>query len=231
MKLLIVASEPAELRAIAARASNVRRAAVRADWARRALLGGNELLLVANGAGRQRAAAALDAALAGFAPDALASTGLCGALVPEMQAADIVVATEVLYKDTRFPVTPVTTALQHHCGAVRTLDHIAQTAEEKRFWRSSGAAAVEMEAAAVGERSQSLGLPFYCVKAVSDLNYETLVNDLNAALRPDGHFDTIKVLGSSLRHPLARVPELLRLWRRSIRAAYILGEFFADCRF
>ena len=231
MKLLIVASESAELRAIAARASNVRRAAVRADWARRVLLGGHELLLVANGAGRQRAAAALDAALAGFVPDALASTGLCGALVPEMQAADIVVATEVLYKDARFPVAPVTTALRHHCGAVRTLDHIAQTAEEKRFWRSSGAAAVEMEAAAVAERSQLLGLPFYCVKAVSDLNYETMANDLNAALRPDGHFDTIKVLGSSLRHPLARLPELLRLWRRSIRAANILGEFFADCRF
>ncbi len=88
-----------------------------------------------------------------------------------------------------------------------------------------------MEAAAVAERALARGIPFYCVKAVSDLADETLANDLNAAMRPDGHFDTIKVLGSTLRHPLVRVPELLRLRRRSARAAICLGDFFADCRF
>lgn len=231
MKLLVVASQPAELRGIAGRSSRVSRAPVRADWARSALLSGHELLMVANGAGPHRAAAALDSALGVFAPDALASTGLCGALVSGMHAADVVVATEVAYEDTHFPAAPVNTQLPYHSGTVRTLDHIAQTAGEKCFWRGTGAVAVEMEAAAVAERSQSLGLPFYCVKAVSDLDNETMANDLNAALRPDGHFDTIKILGSTLRHPLARIPELFRLGRRSVRAAYILGEFFADCRF
>jgi hypothetical protein len=114
---------------------------------------------------------------------------------------------------------------------IRTIDHIAQTAKEKHAWRSTGALAVEMEAGAVADRARSLGLPFYCIKAVSDLADETLTIDLNAALRPDGHFDTIKVLGSTLRHPLFRIPELLRLWRRSAGAANCLGDFFADCRF
>lgn len=231
MKLLVACSEAMELSGVRARASAVRDAGVHSDWSRWARLGDHELLMVANGAGTRRAAAAVDAALAGFRPDALVSTGLCGAIVPELQPAQIVVATEVTFGDARYASSPVKSTFPHSTGVVRTIDHIAQTADEKRLWRATGAIAVEMEAAAVAERAQAAGLAFYCIKAVSDLANETLQIDLNTALRPDGHFDTIKVLGSTLRRPLARVPELLRLWRRSGRAAYRLGDFFADCRF
>ena len=228
---MVVASEPFEFKGLLARAAGVRRAAVDADWARAARLGDHELLLVANGAGRRRAAAAVDAGMAGFQADALASTGLCGAVATELGAAQVVVATEVVHGEARYPAAAPGCAREHRRGVVRTIDCIAVTAEEKRQWRSTGAIAVEMEAAAVAERALARGLPFYCVKAVSDLAEETLANDLNAALRPDGHFDTMNILGSTLRHPLVRVPELLRLWRRSARAANYLGEFFADCRF
>jgi hypothetical protein len=34
-----------------------------------------------------------------------------------------------------------------------------------------------------------------------------------------------------LRHPSARLPELIRLRKRCNRAAQALGEFFADSRF
>ena len=95
----------------------------------------------------------------------------------------------------------------------------------------AGAIAVEMEAAAVARQAQALGVPFYCVKAVSDVADESLSIDFNAALRQDGHFDTISILGAVLRHPLAGVPELFRLRNRSVRAANSLGDFFADCRF
>lgn len=231
MRLLIAASEPREFTGLLARAVDVRRAAVDADWARAARLGTHELLLVANGAGPRRTAAAVSAALAGFPADALASTGLCGAVEPDLRPSQIVVATGVAYGEARYATAPLECALAHRRGVIRTIDHIARTAEEKRFWCSTGALAVEMEAAAVAERALAGGIPFYCVKAVSDLADETLANDLNAALRPDGHFDTIKVLGSTLRHPLLRVPELVRLWRRSTQAAICLGDFFADCRF
>jgi nucleoside phosphorylase len=231
VKLLVAASEPQEFSGILARASHAGCPAVSADWARSAWLGPHELLLIANGAGVHRTGQAVDAALTQFPADALASTGLCGAVSPELHVAEVVVATCVAYEDALYPAAVVKTADLHRCGVVRSIDHIAQTATEKKHWHSTGAIAVEMEAAAVARRAQDLGLPFFCIKAVSDLSNETLANDLNAALRPDGHFDTIKVLGSTLRHPLVRVPELLRLWRRSARAASILGEFFADCRF
>jgi adenosylhomocysteine nucleosidase len=231
MTLLVVTSEPMELRGLLARATAVRKPEVKADWARAASLGGHDLFLVANGAGRERARAAVDAALAALRPDAFVSTGFCGAVEPGMEPAQIVVATKVAYGDAAYTPAPLHSDFPHRTGVVRTIDHIAQTAEEKRFWRSTGAIAVEMEAAAVAERAVAAGLPFFCVKAISDLANETLQIDLNGALRPDGHFDTMRVLGSTLRHPLARVPELVRLWRRSGRAANYLGDFFADCRF
>jgi hypothetical protein len=58
-----------------------------------------------------------------------------------------------------------------------------------------------------------------------------MANDFNAALRADGHFDTMGILRETLRRPLARLPELCRLRQRSIRAARVVGDFFADCRF
>ena len=89
----------------------------------------------------------------------------------------------------------------------------------------------EMEAAGVAERAEALGLPFYCVRAVTDLASEDMANDLNGALREDGHFDTMHILRGTLRNPWLCLPELFRLRNRCIRAASVLGEFIADCRF
>jgi hypothetical protein len=105
------------------------------------------------------------------------------------------------------------------------------TAEEKKQLHSTGAIAVEMEAAGVAQRAEKLGVPFFCLKAVTDLADETMANDFNVVLRSDGRFDTMKVLLSSLRHPWVRLPELFRLQRRCALAARSLGEFIADCRF
>jgi hypothetical protein len=88
-----------------------------------------------------------------------------------------------------------------------------------------------MEAAGVAQRAQKLGVPFFCIKSVTDLADETMANDFNVVLRSDGRFDTMKVLLLSLRHPWVRLPELFRLQRRCALAARSLGEFIADCRF
>ena len=201
------------------------------DWARLTHLAGHELLLVANGAGSRRAAAAADAAADFFQPDAVISTGFCGALDPQLALSDVVVATAVVSADRTYEALPVSSTAAHHAGVVYSIDHVAQTAEEKRRLRAGGAMVVEMEAAGVAARAQARGLPFYCIRVVTDLAGETMVNDFNAALRTDGHFDTMVILRGTLRRPLARLPELCRLWRRSVRAAHVLGAFFADCRF
>jgi len=205
--------------------------ALSVDWARTTRLGAHDVLAVANGAGSRRAASAVDAAAAVFLPDAVMSTGFCGALDPDLALADVVVATSVAGPDRLYPALPVSTAAPHHTGVVCSIDHVAQTAEEKLRLRAGGAMVVEMEAAGVAARAQARGLPFYCVRAVTDLAGETMANDFNAALRADGHFDTMVILRRSLRRPLARLPELCRLRQRSVRAARALGDFFADCQF
>ena len=230
-RLLVVASDPMEFSGILAHAGEIRKISLRADWARRVRMANDEWLLVANGVGSPRAAAAVDAALENDRPGAVASIGFCGALEPELGLGEVVVATEVAGDNGRFAALPLTGPFPHHWGVVCTIDHIAQSAAEKGRLRASGASAVEMEAAAVAGRAARHALPFYCVKAVTDLAGENLANDLNGALRSDGHFDTIRILGSLLRYPLARVPELVRLRKRSVRAAHVLGDFFADCRF
>jgi hypothetical protein len=148
--------------------------------------------------------------------------------------ADVVVATSIgTGRDAgpTYPALPVASAAPHHTGAVCSIGHVAQTSAEKRRLRASGVIAVEMEAAGVAARAEARGLPFYCVRAVTDLAGEDMANDFNGALRPDGHFDTMFILIGILRHPLVRLPELFRLRNRCVRAACGLGEFIAECRF
>jgi adenosylhomocysteine nucleosidase len=226
-----VASAPMEFPGILSHAADPRPTQVAVDWARTVRLGSHDALLVANGAGARQAAAAVDAALAFFQPDAVVSTGFCGALVPGLAIADVVVASSVASAVRRYPALQPTCEAPHHIGVICSIDHIAQTAREKAGLRAAGGAAVEMEAAGVAEQAANRGLPFYCVRVVTDLADEDMANNLSEALRPDGHFDTIVILRNAVRHPWARLPELIRLRRRSIRAASALGDFIADCRF
>lgn len=258
MKLLFVASDPMEFRGLLAHATAVREAEVAARWSRLATLGVNEVLLVANGAGPDRAGAATDAGIKAFDAAAIVSTGFCGALAPELGIADLVSATCVENADRCYAtrmwdrppglsvgrghalpaaqeaaktngaaITNGAQAPRHFSGPIRSIPYVARTAEEKRNLAVTGAIAVEMEAAGIAARAENHGLPLYCIRAVTDLAGETLANDFNKALRLDGQFDTILILKGTLRHPIARLPELFRLRKRCVRAAHILGDFFA----
>jgi nucleoside phosphorylase len=249
MKLLFIASDKMEFRGLLAHATAVREAAVAARWSRFATLGANEVLMVANGAGPERAAAATDAGMKVFDAAAIVSTGFCGALAPELDIADLVSATSVDDASQCYATRvwdkppglsgqgvapprgqagrPVPHGSRHFSGPIRSIPYVAQTAEEKRNLAVTGAIAVEMEAAGIAARAQSYGVPLYCIRAVTDLAGETLANDFNMALRLDGQFDTILILKGTLRRPMVRLPELFRLRKRCVRAAHVLGDFFA----
>jgi adenosylhomocysteine nucleosidase len=186
--------------------------------------------MVANGIGRQRAAAAVDSAWTVFPADRVISVGFCGALDPALRLADIVVATCIATNMRRFAVLPLAGKTPVANGLICSIDSIATKASEKQELHLRGGIAVEMEAAGVAERAESLGLPFSCVKVVTDLASEDMANDFNKALRSDGHFATMHIFGAALRHPGSRVPELIRLQQRCARAARTLGDFIADCR-
>ena len=173
----------------------------------------------------------MDAALREFAADAVVSTGFCGAVDPGLAIADVVVATSVTDGSKQFAALQPECGRRHHTGVVATIDHVARTAREKQQLRGAGAIAVEMEACGVAERANVHGLPFFCIRVVTDLAEEDLANDFNAALREDGRFATMDILKGTLRNPFVRLPELFRLRNRCVRSARVLGEFIADCRF
>jgi adenosylhomocysteine nucleosidase len=231
VNLLFIAAEARELAPLVGRCAGAAPAALPVDWARAASLHGHRSLFVANGAGGVRAAAALEAACREFRPDVVVNTGFCGALDPELEIAQVVTGEEVVGDGGRWPARRPAGGPASRGGVVRSIGRVAQTAGDKRRLRQDGGDVVEMEAAGVAERAAAQGLPFYCIRAVTDLADESFAIDLNAALREDGHFDTMHILRESLRRPATRVPELLRLRNRCVRAARALGDFIAECRF
>lgn len=175
---------------------------------------------VANGPGPRLAGAAVRG---GF--DAVLSAGICGALDPDLRVGDIVVANAV----NEIPVQVVSGPEPRLVANIASIDRVVGTVEEKKDLFRSGAVAIEMEAAGVLQRAQELGMPCFCVKAVSDVADEAFALDLNAARNQSGRFSVARILGQALRHPVTVGPELLRLRRNSARAAKALGEFLEHC--
>ena len=224
-----MAAEPREFHGLLHLCRAVRKLRWPVHWARTAESGARRFWMVANGAGAAHAAQAVDVAVTACQPQAIVSMGFCGALDPALDIGDIVVATAVLGAPV---VCPETEKHQKVFSApVSSLDHVVQTAAEKATLRASGAWAVEMEAAGVAGRAAHHGIPFFCVKSVTDAAGQTFIVDFNKALRRDGHFGTIRILTSALHNPWKAFPELIRLSCSCRIAARTLGEFIAGCRF
>jgi adenosylhomocysteine nucleosidase len=225
--ILFVAADPRELNGWVNRWEGVRSVALAVNWARAGKWKGRAVAAIANGAGAERA---FTAAIMAGKISAVCSTGFCGALDSALNIGDIVVATEVR-NGTRLYPTSLPAGPQAQLGPVVSIDHVAQTAAEKSDLSASGAIVVEMEAAGIARAAEDRGVPFYCIRAVSDLAGETFANDFNAALTPDGRFSIASLVAGALVSPQKRFGELLRLQRRTAVASKNLGDFLADCTF
>ena len=181
-------------------------------WVRAGKWQGRDVIAIANGAGHERARAAVGVVEA-LEPSAFVSIGTCGALDSSLQIGDVFVSTEI-----------------RGCGR-KSVARIAATASEKSELRTTGALVVEMESAGVADASERLGVPFYCVRAVSDLAGQDFANDFNKLLMSDGRFNIPALLLNALAKPLSRIPELYSLAKRTALASENLGEFLALCSF
>ncbi|MCL5744818.1 MAG: hypothetical protein M1541_12985, partial [Acidobacteria bacterium] len=201
--------------------------------ARAAEPNGCRLVLVANGEGAALAGEACEVAWNKQRPEAILSIGFCGALDPALGAGEVLVASRVEAPDGTLSVQARAPECErpHASGRLFSVDRVIQTVQEKRKLRALGGSAVEMEALAVGHRAAQWGVPFYCVRCVTDLAEEGFRLDFNAARAEDGRLLTSRIVWAAARRPAALVPELHQLYWRCRLAARILGDFLADCRF
>jgi len=231
-ELLVVAAEPRELRGILRRCRGAKRLGWPLWFARAGDLNANRLVMVANGPGQELAAKAVGTALARSHPDAVISTGYCGALDSALAAGEIFVAVRVEAAGAGFAAAvPAAAGRGWKTGTLLSLERVATTVAEKSRLRESGAAAVDMEAGAVALAAQRAGLPFYCIRAVLDRAEEEFGFDFNALRGADGRFSRSRILKAALARPLERLPELMKIERRGRKASRALGDFIAQCVF
>jgi nucleoside phosphorylase len=230
--MLFVAAEAREFSGLLPFCRTVERLDWKIAWARKGELNGRRVFLIANGAGPKLAAEAVVGARSKTSAgdlDAVVSTGFCGGLDPALKIGDVFVASRIECAGVSSSVRTPEARRAGFEGTLVSIDRVAQTVEEKRNLRRSGAAAVEMEAAGVLSQVREWGMPFYCVRSVTDLAEESFRIDLNAARGPDGRFSTARILAAAIRRPA--FAELMELRKRSTTAAKSLGEFIADCSF
>ena len=238
MSILLVASEAGELKPVADHLENLRKLNWPIDYAFEGITNGKRFLLAANGAGPKLASRATEVAIRAVTSadlsssqlEAVISTGYCGALDPVLKIGDIVVAHEVL--DAASSETFVCATLQGHesRGVVFSQDRIANDLEEKQqLFEKTGALAVEMEAGGVAARAKRAGLPFYCIKVISDVSTESFGLDLNKMRTTEGRVARGKIVVQALMRPTL-IPGLFRLKRRTEEVAQVLGDFLVSCR-
>jgi adenosylhomocysteine nucleosidase len=232
--LLIVAADRREFAALVERDAGFEPGPFGLRWSRYGQLNGRPALLAANGAGRENAASAGRLASEIHSISAVVSTGFAGALDPELKVGDAFLSSHVIQHGggLKYPVELPVNAVETRAktGVLLTIDTVAQDSITKARLRESGASAVDMEASAVAEQASRRGVPFYCVRAISDEAESNFGIDFNAARRADGTFSGWQIVGQAGLSP-ERWRELLSLRRDAQEAAGTLARLLTQCRF
>ncbi len=190
------------------------------------------MLLVVSGIGPSAAPAAARA-LASEGVTALASFGMAGALDPALGCGTVVLPEWVMAADG--PPLPtsatwreqVRRALPARCASrggelLSSLEPIGSASEKKALWRATGAAAVDMESAAIAQIAAERSLPFIAVRVIVDLSTDELPRAVIAASR-GGRLAPGRLLAGILCAP-GDLGTLLRLSARYRCARSVLRE-------
>jgi len=168
----------------------------------------------------------LDAATLAFAGiedggpiDLVISIGWAGALITQCAAGKAYNVAGVI--DAR-------TGERFNCEAgagsywLATSPRVADIPEKDRLARTYKAALVDMEAAAIARLAAMRGIPFYCIKGVSD-PLDAKLPDFNRFIDSAGQFQTSKFVLFALIRPWVW-PGLVRMGENSRKASQSMAE-------
>ena len=177
-------------------------------------------VVVAAGMGAERAALAVEAALATGNVGMVVSAGLAGGCVAGLAAGTVIEADVVV--DARTGERFASARGRGEGGTLVTTDAIASVHEKARLAKNYGAIVVDMEAATVARMAWAHGLPFRAIKGVSD-GYDFELSSLAKFAGEQGSFRT----GAFALHTALRPWEwgkAVELGRGSSRALAALHE-------
>jgi adenosylhomocysteine nucleosidase len=155
--------------------------------------------------------------------DVVISTGWAGALREEFLAGQAYGVSGVIDARTgeRFDVA----GQSADCWLV-TSHRVADQAEKWRLAAVHGAGLVDMEAAGVARLAAMRGIPFYCIKGVSDSLADRLP-DFNRFISANGQFRRARFVLFAMLRPW-HWPALMRLGQNSRLAAEAIKELLLD---
>ena len=211
----LIAAMPGELKPIVRGWKHSLRNGVH-SWSHR-----DENLWVAACAGAGQAAATRAfAAVEEDAPiDLVFSLGWAGALTPDLAAGSAHNVAGVI---------DVRTGERFRCDAgagdlwLATSPKVADETEKRRLASTYSAALVDMEAAAIARLAKMRGIPFYCLKGISD-PLSAKLPDFNPFIDAGGRFHTARFALSALVKPWYW-PALLRMGENSKKASQSIAE-------
>ena len=174
-------------------------------WRRRFDQG--EWIAACAGAGVNAATRAFAEAEKGGALDAVISTGWAGALRKELAPGQVCDVSSVIDARTgeRF---------------------VAAGHEKRRLAETYEASLVDMEAAGVARLAQIRGIPFYCIKGISD-GYRDQLPDFNRFISVNGQFQLGRFVVFALLRPWYWLP-LARMGENSKKAAQGIAKSLLD---
>jgi adenosylhomocysteine nucleosidase len=151
------------------------------------------------------------------------STGWAGALREELAPGQALHVSTVI--DARTGERFVTASPPTNCLLV-TSSRVADLPEKKRLASTYEAALVDMEAAGVARLAQMRGIPFYCIKGISD-GYRDQLPDFNRFISPGGQFKLAPFVVFALLRPWYW-HALIRMGENSRKAARNIAQSLLD---
>jgi adenosylhomocysteine nucleosidase len=215
-RIAIIAAMPAELKPLVRGWQHERRNRIHL-WRFRS--NENEWIAACSGAGVDAATRAFAEAEKSGPIDEAISTGWAGALREEFLPGHAYDVSTVIDASTgeRF----VAACPPDDCSLV-TSSRVAGAGEKKRLAATYEAALVDMEAAGVARLAKMRGIPFYCVKGISDGPSDQLP-DFNNFISPNGQFKLAQFILFATLRPW-HWPALMRMGENSKKAARNLAR-------
>jgi adenosylhomocysteine nucleosidase len=155
--------------------------------------------------------------------DKVISVGWAGALREELVVGQAYDVSTVI--DSRTGERFIAAGPPNDCWLV-TNSRVADATEKKRLASTYEAVLVDMEAAGVARLARMRGIPFYCIKGISDGHSDQLL-DFNRFISTDGRFKLTRFVVFALLRPWYW-HALIRMGENSRKAARNIAQSLLD---